>query len=302
MKLNNSLILLILAIFSICASCDRKEDDAYYPYANQMDTIIHDGIIRTFLLHVPPGYSESEQTPLVIALHGYTSSAAGFENGSRLSDKADAEGFIIVYPNGLAYPWTSSNPQAWNAGSQYEEWTRGTDDVGFIDEMIELIRRHYSIDASRIFVTGHSNGSRMTYRVGYELSCKIAAIAPHSGQMVYEPETYADCPLPVLHLHAINDNTVLYNGSTATNTNDLTYAPVDSVLSDWAAMFSCNTNPDITFSNSDYTVKKWNCPGDYPDIELYMTNRGGHSWFTASNCGLAANDVIWDFFMAHPKE
>jgi len=27
---------------------------------------------------------------------------------------------------------------------------RGTDDVGFIDQMIELIRKHYSIDAAGI--------------------------------------------------------------------------------------------------------------------------------------------------------
>jgi polyhydroxybutyrate depolymerase len=292
---------IILVIFSIYTSCNKEKEDTYFPYANMMDTVIHDGIIRTYLLHIPPGYSESEQTPLVIALHGYTSSATSFENGSRLSDKADAEGFIIAYPNGLAYPWTSSNPQAWNAGSQYEEWTRGTDDVGFIDDMLELIKRHYSIDASRIFVTGHSNGSRMTYRVGYELSCKIAAIAPHSGQMVFEPETHIDCPVPVLHLHATDDHTVLYNGSTAANTSDLVYAPVDSVLSDWAAMFSCNADPETIFSNVDYTIKKWNCPGDYPDIELYLTNRGDHGWFTIENSGLSANDVIWNFFKAHPK-
>jgi polyhydroxybutyrate depolymerase len=292
--------LVVLCTFVL--SCDKKIEDPYFPHPNTMDTILHDGIIRTFLLHVPPGYSELVETPLVVALHGYTSSATDFENGSRLSDKADEEGFIVVYPNGLAYPWTSSNPQAWNAGAQYEEWTQGTDDVGFIDDMIELIKRHYTIDDSRIYVTGHSNGSRMTYRVGYELSCKIAAIAPHSGQMVYDPESNAECPVPVLHLHAINDNTVLYNGRTTANANDLAYAPVDSVLSDWAAMYSCNTNPDITFSNSDYIIKKWNCPGDYPDIELYLTNRGEHGWFTIENSGLSANDVIWDFFKAHPKE
>jgi polyhydroxybutyrate depolymerase len=178
MRLIFSLTLALMVVFLNFTSCKKEITDIYIPHPNTMDTIMHDGIIRTFLLHVPPDYSVVNEIPLVVALHGYTSSATDFENGSRLSDKADEAGFIVVYPNGLAYPWTSSNPQAWNAGSQYEEWTRGTDDVGFIDDMIELIKRHYSIDASRIYVTGHSNGSRMTYRVGFELSLRSDGLRP----------------------------------------------------------------------------------------------------------------------------
>jgi polyhydroxybutyrate depolymerase len=289
--------IVSVGIVLILNSCS-KEENIFIPHANTMDTIMHDGIVRTFLLHVPPDYSSSQPVPLVVGMHGYTSSAINFEAGSRLSEKADSEGFIIAYPNGLAYPWNASNPQAWNVGAIYEEWTRGTDDVGFIDEMIKMIQRYYSIDASRIYVTGHSNGSRMTYRLGHELSCTIAAIAPHSGQMVYEPETFASCEVPVLHLHAINDPTVLYSGAT---TGELLYQPADSILSYWARMYSCSSTPDITVVNNDYQIKKWGCPGNRPDIELILTNRGEHNWFTVENSGISANDVIWDFFLAHPK-
>jgi polyhydroxybutyrate depolymerase len=282
-------------------SCGSNDSDDPAPVANSLNTLTHDGITRTYLLHVPPSYSSAHRVPLVIGLHGYTSSSTAFENQSGLSVKADREGFIVAYPDGLRYPWTASNPQAWNAGAAYEDWTRGTDDVGFIDQMLELIRAHYAIDPARIYVTGHSNGSRMTYRVGFELACKIAAIAPHSGQMVYEPPTPARCAVPVLHLHAIDDGSVLYDGSTSDDPNTLSYAPVETVLGHWAAMFGCSSSPATTESNADYTVLVWPCPKDAPAIELYRMNRGDHHWFRPDNSGLSAVDTIWEFFRAHPR-
>jgi len=299
MKRLAALAALLFATSSF--SCGGGGPDDPAPVANRLNTLTHDGIARTFLLHVPPGYSSSRPVALVVGLHGYTSSSASFEGQSGLSTKSDAEGFIVAYPDGLAYPWTSSNPQAWNAGANYETWTGGTDDVGFIDQMIELIRKHYSIDAARIYVTGHSNGSRMTYRVGYELACKIAAIAPHSGQMVYQSASRPDCPVPVLHLHAVDDSTVLYNGATSDDPNTLAYLPVETVLGNWAVLFGCSAGPEVTAANSDYAVLRWKCPGDKPAIELYRANRGDHQWFTADNSGVAATDVIWEFFKAHPK-
>ncbi len=252
----------------IIISCE-KENDAieYYPHANQMDTIIHDNILRTFKLHVPASYSENTKTALVIALHGYTGSATDTENGTGYSQKADAEGFIVVYPNGLPYPWTASNPQAWNAGGPYEEWTQGTDDVGFIDQMIELICKHYNIDRNQIYVTGHSNGSFMAYRLGYELSDKIAAIAAHSGQMIYTPTVAPGNKIPILHLHAINDEVVPYSGGIS---GQITYSSVDDVLHRWAAWYSCSQQPDTTFQNADYMIKEWACSGQYRDQIVFI--------------------------------
>ncbi len=290
------------ALLVVSLSCGGNGSSDPFPVANSLNSLTHDGITRTYLLHVPPSYSSAHPVPLVIGLHGYTSSSTSFEGQSGLSEKADLEGFIVAYPDGLRYPWTASNPQAWNAGGSYETWTGGTDDVGFIDQMHELIRAHYAIDPARVYVTGHSNGSRMTYRVGFELSCKIAAIAPHSGQMIYEPPGPPACPVPVLHLHAIDDGSVLYDGATSNDPNTLSYLPVETVLGRWAAMFGCSASPETTASNADYTVLLWPCPRGTPTIELYRTNRGDHHWFTPDNSGLSAVDTIWEFFRDHPRQ
>jgi polyhydroxybutyrate depolymerase len=287
-------------VVALSWGCNDSNDPA--PAANSINSLSHDGITRTYLLHVPPSYSSERSVPLVIGLHGYTATSTAFEEQSGLSAEADREGFIVAYPDGLRYPWTASNPQAWNAGGRYEDWTRGTDDVGFIDRMLEQIRAHYAIDSARIYVTGHSNGSRMTYRVGYELSCKIAAIAPHSGQMVYEPPVPARCAVPVLHLHAIDDGTVLYDGNTTDDPNSLSYLPVETILGGWAAMYGCSTSPEATLGHADYTVLLWRCPEEAPAIELYRTNRGDHHWFRPDNSGLSATDTIWEFFRTHPRD
>jgi polyhydroxybutyrate depolymerase len=292
-----SFILSLLTCILIVGCEKEKNAIEYYPYANQMDSIIHDGIVRTFKLHVPASYSASTETALVIALHGYTSSATIFENGIGLNEKADAEGFIVVYPNGLSYPWTTSNPQAWNWGGPFEEWTQGTDDVGFIDQMIELICKYYTIDRNRIYATGHSMGSIMTYHLGYELSNKIAAIAAHSGQMVYLPTEAPGNKISILNLHALDDELVPYYGGVS---GQILYSSVDNVLSHWATLYSCSQQPDTTFQNADYLIKEWTCSGN-TEIKLYLLNKGGHTWFNTSNSCIQANDIIWDFFEAHPK-
>jgi polyhydroxybutyrate depolymerase len=292
--------LFLLALMpAVLLSCKEDKGIDEYPHPNTLNYLEHE-YIRSYILHVPPAYSKGTETPLVIVLHGYTGTAENTEQWTHMSDKADNEGFIVAYPNGLPYPWNETNPQAWNGGGQYEEWTAQTDDVGFIDKMIEKISAYYTIDPNRIFITGHSNGSIMAYRLGFELSHKIAAIAPVSGQMAYKSEEIPDSPVSVLHLHAIDDSAVHYYG--VHNPPDLVLESVDSILTLWSSYYLCNPHPDTIQTTNDYLVKSWNCNDANTDIVLYVMLRGGHQWFTIENSGISANDLIWEFFESHPKE
>ena len=292
-------VILLAGFPVILSTCKKEEAVDEYPYANTLNYLVYK-YTRSYILHVPPSYVKDKEMPLVIVLHGYTGTAEGMEQWTHMSDKADEEGFIVAYPNGIPYPQNENNPQAWNCGGPWEEWTAQTDDVGFIDKMIAKISEYYAIDPECIFITGHSNGSRMTYRLGFELSCKIAAIAPVSGQMVYESEEIPGYPVSVLHLHALNDSTVKYYGQH--NPDETRYESVDSILSEWSSWFLCNTIPDTIYAETNYLIKKWNCNETNTDIILYVMQRGGHQWFTEENSGISANDIIWEFFKSHPKE
>jgi polyhydroxybutyrate depolymerase len=292
-------LILIALLPAVLLSCKKDKGIDEYPHPNTLNYLEHN-YVRSYILHVPPAYSRGTKMPLVIVLHGYTGTAVNMEQWTHMDEKADEEGFIVAYPNGLPYPWNETNPQAWNAGGQYEEWTAHTDDVGFIDAMIGKISACYTIDPNRIFITGHSNGSMMAYRLGFELSHEIAAIAPVSGQMVYKSEEKPGFPVSVLHLHAMNDSSAYYYGKH--NPPELVLESVDSILTLWSSFYSCNTHPDTIQKTKDYLVKSWNCNETNTDIILYVMQRGGHQWFTVENSGISANDIIWNFFKSHPKE
>jgi len=58
---------------------------------------------------------------------------------------------------------------------------RNVHDVGFVAALLDELRRTLPVDASRIYVTGMSNGAMMSHRLGRELATRIAAIAPVVG-------------------------------------------------------------------------------------------------------------------------
>src|SRR4051794_8640559 len=59
---------------------------------------------RTYELHVPSGLTRS-RVPLLITMHGFSSWGRAHESDTGWSRYADAHGFIVAYPNGVANAW-----------------------------------------------------------------------------------------------------------------------------------------------------------------------------------------------------
>ena len=66
--------------------------------ADGMDrrTIDHDGVEREYFVHVPK--NASGKLPLVLAIHGYTSTATGFQVAHDLNFHADQHDYIVAQP------------------------------------------------------------------------------------------------------------------------------------------------------------------------------------------------------------
>jgi len=62
--------------------------------------IIHQGRMRTYIVHVPPAYNGATSLPLVFVLHGGGGNNKNVIDQTGFNKKADAEGIIAVYPNG----------------------------------------------------------------------------------------------------------------------------------------------------------------------------------------------------------
>jgi len=92
----------------------------------QQKQFIWDGILRSYVVYKPPTLDPNpDGYPLVIGLHGTSSSGAGFIATAFLIQKATQEKFIVACPDGLNYGIFTY----FNAGDGYEELTNGTDDL-----------------------------------------------------------------------------------------------------------------------------------------------------------------------------
>ncbi|MBS1730461.1 MAG: alpha/beta fold hydrolase [Bacteroidetes bacterium] len=294
-----TLIVSLGAIFS-CNKNDVPQEDKIYRFN---ETLNVDGLERTYTLNLPPNYYESSGFSLVIALHGGGGSGTQFETQSQLTNKANASGFIVVYPDGTGLIRT------WNAGNCCgSSVTNHVDDIHFISELIDYLVSHYKINPKKVYATGHSNGGMFCYRLACELPEKIAAIAPNASTMVVTKPCNPVRQVPILHMHSKLDENVPYTGGYGNGISGVYCPPLDSVFNVWSQINNCATPSKITFSNDQYTLTEWlNCDHNAV-IHFYLTNDGGHAWpggLPGSASGdmpsiaINANDLLWDFFQQY---
>lgn len=293
-------IILSILLFYVFA-CGMQRGDSYQRKQFRINqSIVVDGLSRTYLVNLPPNYYESSSFPLVIALHGGGGSGVNFEFSTGLTDKANSENFIIVYPNGYLGP---GKKRTWNAGYCCgAAKAQDINDVKFISSLIDKLSSEFKINTQKIYITGHSNGGMMGYRIASELSNKIAAIAVNSCSMVVKSPINPYRAVPVLHMHSILDVNIPFNGGIGVNGRY--FPPVDSILNIWANINACNAIPQIKYYTG-YSYKAWIDCSPNLSVQLYLTNDGGHSWPQGNKVNpnadptskvINANDLLWNFF------
>lgn len=270
----------------------------------QTGTITVDGLERTYTLRLPTSYNGSAPIPLVIAMHGGFGSGTQLENQSQLTPKGEAEGFILVYPDGYPSPISI---RTWNAGGCCGyAMNQNINDVGFISALLDQLIATHNIDTLRIYATGMSNGGFMSYRLACELSERIAAIAPVSASM-----TIASCqparPVPVISFHSYLDTSVPWQGGIGDGISNHYNSPQDSVLNAFAAHANCAVLNDTVQHDAAMTVIRWHDGDCGSEVIAYNTQDGGHSWHGGMGTGIgdppsqtvSANDLMWEFFLQH---
>ena len=244
MKKIISIIIIILII--ICSFCIHGFSNKITNVEMQITPgdyfrfIMVEGHLRSYRLHIPPSYDGITTIPVVFSLHGdgfpaVNSFTQKHYYSSDMDQKADEEGFIVVYPNGgrflykymVDYPFYLSFIELLPILTFSRQWNHWNyteiDDVGFIRTLIDHLKTSLEIDSSRIYIAGLSGGAMMTYQLGSELSDIIAAIAPVAGSSgginsVPEPDNSIIVyivpkplnPLPIMILYGMED--ISYNG------------------------------------------------------------------------------------------
>jgi polyhydroxybutyrate depolymerase len=244
--------------------------------------LMHDGINRRYLVHVPSSYDGKRAVPLVIDIHGYTYSDTDQANVSGWREKSDEEGFIVVHPNGL--------DKSWNGGSVCcgPSQADGVDDEGFMRAIVSKLRDEACIEPKRVYVTGLSNGAALSYLLACRAADVFAAAAPVSVGNGTDP-CNPSRPISMIMFRGTKDELVPYAG-------DDTYPSAMSDLNQWKMLDSCTGTPRKVNGVCDqYT----GCSGGV-EVMLCSIPNGMHILYSdAVDAGAAVADVAWEAFKRH---
>ncbi|OAA60043.1 carbohydrate esterase family 1 protein [Cordyceps fumosorosea ARSEF 2679] len=177
-------------------------------------TITSNKVTRSFLLWVSPTYSSKTPASVILSFHG----------GSRdAKDQLELDGFttasanaasIVAYPQGIDDVWQGVPGVT-------------VDDVKFTHDILDYLKGKYSIDKTRIYASGKSDGGGFCNVLACDdgASKRIAAFAPVSGAFYVDaspchPDTVKlPCSpgrkdIPLMEFHGGNDTTIRYEGGT----------------------------------------------------------------------------------------
>jgi len=273
----------------------------------------YQGQPRKYLLHLPPGYDPATPTPLVLAFHGGGGFAEYMADDDRygLLGKADRAGFVVVFPNGYS-KFPGGRFATWNAGGCCgEARDRAVDDVGFVRALVARLKTQLNVDSARVFATGMSNGGMLVHRLACEAADVFRAVASVAGTDATERCAPAR-PIAVLHIHARDDDHVLYNGGAGPGAfrdtaKVMDFVSVPQTIARWVQRDQCSTTPQRVLDKPGAWCEAYTgCAGGV-HVQLCVTQDGGHSWpgvktvrrgKAAASQALDADAVIWNFFQS----
>ncbi|MCW7461021.1 alpha/beta hydrolase family esterase [Leptospira limi] len=255
-----------------------------------LESIVSDGIIRNFRYYIPKNRNESN-LPVVFVLHGGGGSGEGMIYLSRMTEKAEEYGFIVVYPDGYGNRWNDGRKIPHSLTDK-----RNTKDVQFFRDMVYFLDKKIPVDTSRIHAVGISNGGFMTQRLLCEANDLFRS--GYSVAAVTSKGLTEICPKPPIKsigfIMGTSDDVVPYTGGIVSIPKDMSpkaeripagevLSFVDS-LSYWSSAFPCKEEIKTKkrhmnrFWKRDIEYSKLSdCSGD-DVVEGYLIPGGGHIW------------------------
>ena len=315
------LFTLLLILSSTLSGCiiEKGENSLVIPSTDEIldeesqfseHCIEYDDLERCWLLLVPMTLNESSTVPLVVDIHGGEDDMYQQRWTSDFANISMEQGFIVAYPQGHNNLWNMGwDPITCSAGIMCTE----EDDVGFILQMVDTITQNHSIDNSRIYSTGWSNGCGMTQRLAVEASDIFAAAGCMSMyRFVEAPSDYL--PIPFMEVHGLLDEIIQY---TTTAHSALIFGPEKGAiqnLESWAELNGCQgTTPEVIESQDDYDIRGYtNCENETQvmlvtlffaahnpyehDDPVTQPGRGG-----ANPTGVPTSTMVWEFMSKFSK-
>jgi polyhydroxybutyrate depolymerase len=267
-------------------------------------TVTVGSLSRTYVLHVPTGYTGTKAVPVVIDFHPLGGTGSSWEGSDGWKAKADANGFIVVYPNS----YNSNN--SWNAGMCCQNAQQNSiDDVGFTRAIVTQLKGIACVDPKRIYATGCSNGGGMTYKVACDAADIIAAAAPVDFRCVYGGTTASpSCqgcqpsrPISITHFDNTGDTSLVpYNGGMTSFAADcppnqsctgMGFPSAQANFTTWAQLDQCAGSAAALSGHS--ACQTYATCGDSAQVTMCVQQGGSHCGNYAT---LGIVDIAWEMF------
>lgn len=311
MHLRIPIVLLLLScwVFNSCISQQYRQSVQKFEFEYQ-------GESRLYLVHLPPPEKMKQPLPVLFHIHGGGGTAMGTVGLTfgRFNELADRDGFIVVYPEAIGKNWNDGRKVQLN-----KSFSEKRDDVGYFAEVVNRLKKNYSIDENQIFAAGMSNGGFMTAR----LLCDRADLFRGGAILTATlAEDYVDAcqpsqPVGVLVMNGTDDNLVPYEGGDIKlfkrSKSRGKIISTDDCMELWQKHNNCQEKsapvalPDLEKDGTRiFKTSYSNCdPGGA--LVLYRIEGGGHTWaggkqylgeklIGKTSRDINACDVIWEFF------
>ena len=258
-----------------------------------LSELMVNGVRRQYRLSVPRA-DAGVTLPVLMAFHGGGGRDYPFPQQRKFEELVEAEGVIAVYPLAELVP---PNEGEWQLNTS----EGSTQDIAFVEALIDDLSSRYCVDSNRIYATGYSLGSMFTYELACHLNARFAAIASLAGTMPVMPNSCALVEnVSIMHIHGRDDPLISYDSEWKWKAWDSvgTMRDIPSLVRFWSEQYGCQ-NESETQSDSALHIVHDACDAGVR-VEHYRLTGVGHEWPDAIS-GVSTHEVIWNFVSEFSK-
>jgi polyhydroxybutyrate depolymerase len=179
--------------------------------------------------------------------------------------------------------------------------------------MLDQMAEKFSVDTTRIYAAGLSEGGFMAMKAGCAMSDRIAAIAPVGAAMPKTMICLPSRPVPVVMINGTSDPVVPHGGGTEHNLQ-VKVISVEDTAKAWAKIDRCAEKPSRTKlparekGGMETKVETYDGCQQGAQVISYSVKGGGNTWpggeqyqvekqVGKTSQDLNANQTIWSFLV-----
>ena len=262
---------------------------------------------RSYKLFVPTTY-DGRPLPLVVMLHGCTQNPDDFAAGTQMNVLAQAQNFIVAYPEQTR---AANAQRCWNWFNAADQ-ERGSGEPALIAGITRQIMADLAIDPNRVYVAGLSAGGAAAAVMGMTYPDLYAAVGVHSG-LACGAATDLMSALSVMRQGGAGPKakrqlalpTIVFHGDRDTTVNPINGDETIAQARGSRSAGKVETIHGQSVGGLDYTRT---VESGTPPLEHWTIHGAGHAWSGGNAAGSYteprgpdASREMLRFFLANPR-